>query len=77
MTARACAHRHPITILVSGPSRLSSRSIAPFVIDTHPAVGEKSLRARCKNTALPRPAMRGLGVVIDLDDEIVEMIVAP
>jgi hypothetical protein len=51
--------RDPISILVSGPSRFSNRSIAFLVIDTHPAVGEKSLRARCKNTALPRPAMRG------------------
>jgi hypothetical protein len=50
---------HPITILVSGPSRCSNHSIADFVIETHPAVGEKFGRARCKNTALPRPAMRG------------------
>ena len=50
---------HPITILVSGPSRAGSRSIADFVIETQPAVGPKFARARCKNTALPRPAMRG------------------
>jgi pyridoxal phosphate enzyme (YggS family) len=60
IAARNGLKNHPITILVSLPSRFSSRSIAPFVIDTHPAVGEKSVRARCRNTALPRPAMRGL-----------------
>ena len=68
--------RQPITILVSGPSRSSSRSIADRVIETQPAVGAKFSRARCRNTALPRPAMRGAAVVVDLDDEIVEMIVA-
>src|SRR3982074_2680296 len=60
-------HRYPpgylqnysITIFVSGPSRRNSCSIADFVIDTQPAVGEKFWRARCKNTALPWPAMRG------------------
>jgi hypothetical protein len=50
---------HPITIFVSGPSRASKRSIADFVIDTQPAVGPKFSRARCRNTALPRPLMRG------------------
>jgi len=49
----------PITILVCGPSRASNRSIAGLVIDTQPAVGKKPGRARCRNTALPRPAMRG------------------
>ena len=63
-------------IFVCGPIRRNSRSMADFVIETHPAVGEKLVRARCRNTALPRPAMRGRGVVIDLDDEIVEMILA-
>ena len=33
--------------------------MADFVIETHPAVGEKLGRARCRNTALPRPATRG------------------
>jgi hypothetical protein len=33
--------------------------MAGFVIDTHPAVGPKFSRAKCRNTALPRPAMRG------------------
>ena len=46
-------------ILVCGPIRRNSRSIEDFVIDTQPAVGAKLLRARCKNTALPRPATRG------------------
>jgi hypothetical protein len=55
-SGRGC---YPITIFVSGPSRCSKRSIAAFVIETHPAVAEKFSRARCKNTALPRPAMRG------------------
>ena len=32
---------------------------ADFVIETQPAVGEKLVRARCRNTALPRPAIRG------------------
>jgi hypothetical protein len=50
---------HPIEILVHGPSRRSKWSIAGFVIETHPAVGAKFSRARWKNTALPRPAMRG------------------
>ncbi len=68
---------HPITILVSGPSRANRRSIADFVIETQPAVGPKFSRARCRNTALPRPAMRGARVVIDLDNEIIEVIVAP
>ena len=53
------ARPQPITILVCGPSRRSSRSIADFVIETQPAVGPKFSRAKCKNTALPRPAMRG------------------
>jgi hypothetical protein len=30
------------------------------VIETHPAVGEKFTRAKCRNTALPRPTTRGL-----------------
>jgi len=46
-------------ILVSGPSRANSRSMAGRVIETHPAVGPKLSRAKCKNTALPRPAIRG------------------
>src|ERR1039457_6389047 len=50
---------HPITILVSGPSRRSNRSMADFVIETHPAVGPKLSRTKCRNTALPRPAMHG------------------
>jgi hypothetical protein len=33
--------------------------MADFVIETHPAVGPKLSRAKCRNTALPRPAMRG------------------
>jgi hypothetical protein len=49
----------PITILVRGPSRRSNRSIADGVIDTQPAVGPKFSRAKWKNTALPRPLMRG------------------
>jgi hypothetical protein len=49
----------PIMIFVCGLIRRNSRSIADFVIETHPAVGEKLVRARCRNTALPRPAMRG------------------
>ena len=60
-----------------GPSRRSNRSIADCVIETQPAVGPKFSRARCRNTALPRPAIRGERVVIDLDDEIVEVVVAP
>ena len=50
---------YPITIRVCGPSRANSRSMADWVIETQPAVGEKSCRARCRNTALPRPAIRG------------------
>jgi hypothetical protein len=46
-------------ILVCGLIRRNSRSMEDFVIETHPAVAEKLLRARCKNTALPRPATRG------------------
>jgi hypothetical protein len=46
-------------IFVAGPIRRNSRSIEAFVIETQPAVGEKFGRARCRNTALPRPAMRG------------------
>src|SRR5882757_4342358 len=49
----------PIMIFVCGPIRRNRRSIDDFVIETQPAVGEKLLRARCRNTALPRPAMRG------------------
>jgi hypothetical protein len=33
--------------------------MADFVIETQPAVAEKFVRARCRNTALPRPAIRG------------------
>ena len=40
-------------------SRASSRSIDACVIAMQPAVGAKPGRARCRNTALPRPAMRG------------------
>jgi len=50
---------YPITILVSGPSRANSRSISDLVMETHPAVGPKFSRARCRKTALPRPAIRG------------------
>ena len=46
-------------ILVRGLIRRNRRSMDDFVIETHPAVGEKFVRARCKNTALPRPLMRG------------------
>jgi hypothetical protein len=46
-------------IFVCGPIRRNNRSMADFVIETHPAVGEKLGRARCRNTALPRPAIRG------------------
>src|SRR5438876_6832812 len=53
------AEIHPITIRVFGPIRASRRSMAGFVIATQPAVGEKFFRARCRNTALPRPAIRG------------------
>jgi len=47
--------------LVCGPSRRNNRSIEVMVMETQPAVGEKLVRARCRNTALPRPAMRGGG----------------
>ncbi|MCA6123355.1 hypothetical protein J6500_15825 [Bradyrhizobium sp. WSM 1704] len=50
---------YPITIFVPGPIRRNRRSIEAFVIEMQPAVGEKFGRARCRNTALPRPAMRG------------------
>ena len=63
-------------IFVCGLIRRNSRSMADFVIETHPAVGEKLVRARCRNTALPRPAIAGRCVMIDLDDEIVEVILA-
>jgi hypothetical protein len=49
----------PIMIFVCGPIRRNSRSMLDFVIETHPAVDEKLGRARCRNTALPRPATRG------------------
>jgi hypothetical protein len=52
--------RYPITIRVRGPSRRNNCSIADRVIETQPAVGPKFSRARCRNTALPRPAIRGL-----------------
>ena len=48
-----------MTILVCGPIRRNNRSIAGFVIETHPAVGKKFMRAKCRKTALPRPAIRG------------------
>src|SRR6266700_583603 len=60
---------HPMMILVRVPKRRSNCTIADFVMETQPAVGPKLSRARCKNTALPRPA-----VVVDLDDEIIEMV---
>ena len=37
----------------------NNRSIAVLVIEMQPAVGAKFARARCRNTALPRPLMRG------------------
>jgi len=49
----------PIMILVCGPIRRNSRSMLDFVIETQPAVAEKLERAKCRNTALPRPATRG------------------
>jgi hypothetical protein len=59
--ARASALRaYPMTIFVCGLIRRNKRSIEDFVIETQPAVGEKLFRARCRNTALPRPAMRGV-----------------
>ena len=63
-------------ILVCGPIRRNSRSIADFVIETHPAVGRK-IRARQmqKHRAAAAGDARG-GVVVDLDDEIVEMVFA-
>ena len=51
--------RQSIVILVCRPIRRNSRSMDDFVIETQPAVGEKLCRARCRNTALPRPAIRG------------------
>jgi hypothetical protein len=50
---------HPMMIFVRGPIRRKSCSIADLVIETQPAVGKKFGRARCRNTALPRPATRG------------------
>ena len=47
---------HPITIRVRGPILRNKRNMLDSVIETHPAVGEKFMRARCRNTALPRPA---------------------
>jgi hypothetical protein len=48
-----------MTILVRGPSRRNTCNIADLVMAIQPAVGPKFSRARCKNTALPRPATRG------------------
>ena len=59
LAERGRKQSHPITIFVRGPNRCNNRSIAGFVIETHPAVGEKFSRVRCRKTALPRPAMRG------------------
>ena len=49
-----------MTILVCGPSRCNSRSIAECVMETQPAVGPKFFRARCRKTALPRPGTHGI-----------------
>lgn len=46
-------------ILVRGPMLCNSRNIADRVMATQPAVGPKFGRAKCRNTALPRPAIRG------------------
>ena len=48
-----------LVIFVLGLSRASRRVRFGRVIATQPAVGPKLSRARCRNTALPRPAMRG------------------
>src|SRR3569623_1215897 len=53
----ACSDLYGLSI--SGPMRASNRSIAPRVMPTHPAVGAKLSRARCRNTALPRPGIVG------------------
>src|SRR3954454_18193884 len=61
-----CAHgvlpgvsSHSMTILVRGAILCNRRSIAGRVMATQPAVGPKLGRARCRKTALPRPAIRG------------------
>jgi hypothetical protein len=51
---------YPITILVRGPIRANSLSKLGRVMAMQPAVGPKLSRARCRNTALPRPEMRGV-----------------
>src|SRR5690242_11774513 len=56
----AFARSYPITILVRGPSRRNRCSMDDLVMETQPAVGPKLSRARCRNTALPRPAVRGV-----------------
>ncbi len=48
-----------ISIRVRGPNRANSRRKSLAASATQPAVGERSGRATCTNTALPRPATRG------------------
>ncbi len=48
-----------IVIRVRGPMHAISRRNGPAASATQPAVGERSGRATCTNTALPRPATRG------------------
>ena len=63
-------------ILVCGPIRRNSRSIEDFVIETQPAVGAKIAARQMQEHRAAAAGDARRGVVIDLDDEIVEMIIA-
>src|SRR6266702_6286514 len=56
---RTIRQRHPITIRVPGPSRTRSRRKLSGASATQPAVGRNPGLAKCRKTALPRPATRG------------------
>ena len=77
LISAGAVNSHSITIFVSGPSRCSNRSIADLVIETHPAVGSEILARQMQEDRAAAAGYSGLGVVIDLDDEIIEVIVAP
>ena len=63
-------------IFVCGPIRRNSRSMADFVIETHPAVGEKLVARQMQEHGAAAAGYPWAGVVIDFDDEIVEMVLA-
>ena len=62
---------------VFGPTRASRRRRSATRRATQPAVGELFGRAICTKTVAAAAGLSGAGIVVDLDDEVVEGIVPP